>query len=287
MTENTLLPPGPVVSTAWLAAHLGHPRLVIVDASWYLPDTGRDARAEYLAGHLPGALRFDIDAMSDPADPRPHMLLTAARFADALGQLGIGDADVVVAYDGSGANLSAARVWWMLRHAGHDAVAVLDGGLGKWRAEGRPLVAGEERRPPAAFALRPPRHWVLDRKGVGAGLASGRVQVVDARVRERYLGSQPEPRPGVRSGHIPGALNVPYPDLVAADGTLLPPRDLEARFAAAGVHPARPVAAYCGSGVSACAVLLALETMGRPGQLLYDGSWTEWGGDPALPIEAG
>ena len=215
------------------------------------------------------------------------MLLPAARLAEALGNLGIGDDDLVVAYDGSGANLSAARVWWMLRHAGHPGAAVLDGGLGKWSAERRPLIRGEERRPPAAFALRPRRDWVLDRQAVRASLTSGKIQLVDARIRERYQGSQPEPRPGVRSGHIPGARNVPYPDLVAPDGTLLPPGELAARFAEAGVDPIRPVTAYCGSGVSACAVLLALEAIGRPGQLLYDGSWTEWGGDPDLPIEGG
>lgn len=259
----------------------------MVDASWYLPASGRNARGEYLAGHVPGALWFDIDALSDADDPLPHMLLSPERFAAAMGQMGIGDGDLVVAYDGSGANLSAARAWWMLRQAGHAAVGVLDGGLGKWQAEGRPLVGGEERRPAARFTSQPRPDWILGADQVQANLGTSDFQLVDARIRERYLALQPEPRPGVRSGHVPGAVNVPYPDLVAPDGTLLPPAALAARFAEAGVDTGRPVGAYCGSGVSACAVLLALEVMGHPGQLLYDGSWTEWGGAAELPVEGG
>jgi thiosulfate/3-mercaptopyruvate sulfurtransferase len=277
MTETNPAPPGPLVSTEWLAGHLGHPHLVVLDASWYLPATGRDAAAEYLAAHIPGALRFDIDALSDPVDPLPHMLLPPGHFATAMSALGVGDADTVVVYDGSGANLSAARAWWTLRQVGHDAVAVLDGGIGKWRAEGRLVSSGDERRAKAAFTARPRPDWVLSRAQVRENLTRQQFQLVDARIAPRYLGTQPEPRPGLRSGHVPGSLNLPYPDLVAADGTLRPPPELAQRLAAAGVSPERPVAAYCGSGVTACAVLLALETLGRPGQLLYDGSWTEWG----------
>lgn len=273
--------PRPLAGTAWLAAHLGHPRLVVLDASWYLPTAGRDPRAEYLAAHVPGALWCDIDRLSDQASPLPHMLPSPAALAAAFGALGVGDHDAVVAYDGSGANLSAARIWWMLRQLGHDAVTVLDGGLGKWRAEGRPLETGEARRAPAVFTARPHADWVLGRDDVAGNVTEPRLQLVDARAADRYHGRVPEPRPGLRSGHIPGARNLPYQDLVAPDGTLLPAAELAARFAQAGVAAAQPVAAYCGSGVSACAVLLALEALGRRGELLYDGSWTEWGAEGA------
>lgn len=273
--------PGPLVSTDWLAAHLGHPHLVVLDASWYLPTAGRDPRAEYLAAHVPGALWCDIDHLSDPASPLPHMLPSAQALAAALGALGVGDDDAVVVYDGSGANLSAARVWWMLRQLGHDAVAVLDGGIGKWRVEGRAVEAGDARRPAAPFTARPHPAWVLSQDDVARNIAAPRFQLVDARAADRYHGRVPEPRPGLRSGHVPGAHNVPYQDLVTADGTLRPPAELAARFAEAGVTAEQPVAAYCGSGVSACAVLLALEVLGRRGELLYDGSWTEWGADGA------
>lgn len=280
MTAAPVLP-GPLVGTTWLAAHLGHPRLVVLDASWYLPAAGRDPRAEYLSAHVPGACWCDIDRLSDQASPLPHMLPSSSELAAAFGALGVGDHDAVVVYDGSGANLSAARVWWMLRQLGHDAVAVLDGGMGKWRAEGRPIEAGEAQRARAVFTAAPHADWVLSQDDVARNVAEPRVQLVDARAADRYHGRVPEPRPGLRSGHVPGARNVPYQDLVAADGTLLPPDQLEARFTSAGVQADRPVAAYCGSGVSACAVLLALEALGRRGELLYDGSWTEWGAEGA------
>lgn len=280
MTAAPVLP-GPLASTDWLAAHLGHPRLVVLDASWYLPSAGRDPRAEYLAAHIPGALWCDIDRFSDQVSPLPHMLPSPTALAAAFGALGVGDHDAVVVYDGSGANLSAARVWWMLRQLGHEAVAVLDGGMGKWRAEGRPVEAGEAQRPPAVFTARPHADWVLSQDDVARNVAEPRVQLVDARAADRYHGRVPEPRPGLRSGHIPGARNLPYQDLVAPDGTLRPTAELAARFAEAGIATSQPVAAYCGSGVSACAVLLALEVLGQRGELLYDGSWTEWGAEGA------
>ena len=286
MPDITL--PGPLVSTSWLAVRLGDPHLVVMDASWYLPTSGRDARAEYLAGHVPGALWFDLDGLSDQQSPLPHMLPGPDEFAAAIGAIGVGDQDTVIVYDGSGGNLSAARAWWTFRVFGHDRVAVLDGGLGKWQAEDRPLAVGPvSGRVPAAFTARMRREWLWSLADVWADLGRGGVQVVDARVGPRFEGTEPEPRPGLRGGHIPGSRNLPYSSLVNPDGTLLGRERLLELFRAAGVDPHRPVVASCGSGVSACAVLLALEALGGSGTLLYDGSWTEWGGRQDTPVEIG
>jgi thiosulfate/3-mercaptopyruvate sulfurtransferase len=277
-----------LVSTAWLAERVSNPEMQVVDSSWYLPTSGRDARAEYLAGHLPGAVFFDLDAVSDRGSPLPHMLPSPRQFAEQVGALGIGDQDEVVVYDGSGANLSAARVWWMFRAFGHERVAVLDGGLPKWRAEGRPLETGAVQPPAVRFTPRAvPIGVVRDLAAVRSALLSGEAQIVDMRSAGRFAGTEPEPRPGLRGGHIPGSRNLPYTELVGADGTLLPPDALRRRIAAAGVDPSRPIVATCGSGVSACALIHALHSLGHRQASLYDGAWAEWGAGDDTPVERG
>jgi thiosulfate/3-mercaptopyruvate sulfurtransferase len=277
-----------LVSTAWLADRLGEPRLRIVDGSWYLPTSGRDARSEYLAGHLPGAVFFDLDAISDRTSSLPHMLPAARQCAEQVGALGIGDEDDVVVYDGSGANLSAARVWWMFRVFGHPRVAVLDGGLPQWRAEKRPLERGAVLLPAARFTARAvPAGSVRDLASMRGVLAGGQAQIVDMRSAGRFAGAEPEPRPGLRGGHIPGSHNLPYNQLVRPDGTLLPPDALRERIAAAGVDPTRPVVATCGSGVSACALIHALHLLGHQQASLYDGAWAEWGARTDTPVDRG
>lgn len=285
MTDLSL--PGPLVTTQWLAERLGEPGLAVMDASWYLPTSGRDPDREYEAGHIPGALRFDLDALSAPDTPLPHMLPDAGAFAAAIGALGVGDQDTVIVYDGSGNNLSAARAWWMFRVFGHDRVGLLDGGSGKWTSEGRPLEAGIVHRAPARFTARPAVDAVWTLEDVRRNLRTAEAQLVDARVAPRFEGSAPEPRPGIRGGHVPGSRNLPYADLVNPDGTFLPSDRLLEAVRRAGVDPERPVVALCGSGTSACAVLLALETLGHHGGRIYDGSWTEWGGRDDTPVDSG
>jgi thiosulfate/3-mercaptopyruvate sulfurtransferase len=281
-----------LVSTGWLADRIGTESLRVVDGSWYLPASGRHARAEYLAGHLPGAVFFDLDAISDGRSALPHMLPSARQFAEQVGALGIGAGDDVVVYDGSGANMSAARVWWMFRAFGHARVAVLDGGLAKWRAEGRTLERGDVSLPPARFTAREIAEGAV--RDLASLLRSGErgdeqidEQIVDMRSAGRFAGEEPEPRPGLRGGHIPGSRNLPYASLVQADGTLLPPEALRHRITAAGVDPARPIVATCGSGVSACALILALHRLGHDRVALYDGAWAEWGGRDDTPVERG
>jgi thiosulfate/3-mercaptopyruvate sulfurtransferase len=279
--------PTPLVGTDWLAARLGHPRLRVLDASWYLPATGRDARAEYEAGHIPGAVFADLDVLSDEAAPYPHTVPPPAVLAARFGALGVGDAHAVVVYDGSGQLFSAPRLWYMLRALGHARVAVLDGGFPRWRREGRPVSTAV---PTPARAVLTPRfdaaRW-RDLAAMRANLSTRAEQVVDARSAGRFTAAEPEPRAGVRGGHIPGARHVHYASLTAADGTMLAPDALRARFAEAGVDVARPVVASCGSGVTACAVALALDVLGARQVAVYDGSWTEWGSQPDTPVETG
>ena len=247
----------------------------------------RDPRAEFLAGHVPGAVFWDIDALSDQRTSLPHMLPDPDALAESIGALGIGNTDRVVVYDGSGINLSAPRVWWTLRICGHEAVSVLDGGIGKWRAEGRRLESGDSRRPPRSFKC----HWrpelVRSLEEVQAIVAAGSAQLLDARSLGRFVGTEPEPRPGIRSGHIPGARSLPYPELVGPDGTLVPPAELAKRFEAAGIDLDRPVVTSCGSGVTACALALGLHALGKTDYAVYDGSWTEWGAPNGPLVERG
>ncbi len=280
------MPFPPLIGAAALQDRLRDPALVVLDASWYLPTSARDARAEYLMGHLPGARFFDLDLLSDHATTLPHMLPTATEFESAAQEFGVSAGSEVIVYDGSGVNLSAARVWWMFRVFGHARVSVLDGGLAAWMSEGRPVQVGEPS--PAAggdFRAVLRSAQVRSLAEMEAIVASRSAQVVDARPAGRFHGVDPEPRPGVRGGHMPGALSLPYADLVDESGRLLAPGALRARLAASGVDLHRPVVAMCGSGTSACAILLALEVLGAPAGALYDGAWTEWGGHADLPVE--
>ncbi len=272
------LPSTPLVSADWLAEHLGAAGLVVLDASWYLPVSGRDAHAEYLRGHIPGAVYFDLERSSAPDNSLPHTFPSVEHFSRYVGSLGVGTADTIVVYDGSGGNLSAARAWWIFRQFGHAEVGLLDGGLGQWRAAGYPLEAGPVFRPPAVYQPAKAPVDLVGMAEVAGTLSSGAAQVVDMRSAGRFRGTDPEPRPGLPSGHMPGAVNLPYNDLVGPDGRLLSLPALHARLAAAGVALDRPIIATCGSGTSACALLLALDQLGYRGARLYDGSWTEWAG---------
>jgi thiosulfate/3-mercaptopyruvate sulfurtransferase len=277
----------PVVSTHWLASRLGTPGIKVVDASWYLPGSGRDPAAEYAAGHIPGAVFFDLDAISDRTSPLPHMLPRAEEFAVHMSGLGLNDSDQIVVYDGSGVNLSAPRVWWTFRAFGHDRVAVLDGGIGKWRREQRPLETGTPTSQLGRFTAHLNRAAVRDLAAVRANMASGTEQLIDMRSRGRFAGVEPEPRPGLRGGHVPGSLNLPFTELVRPDGTMLPPEELRAKLEQAKIDLTRPVVATCGSGTSACALILGLHTIGHLKTALYDGAWAEWGGRADTSVELG
>jgi thiosulfate/3-mercaptopyruvate sulfurtransferase len=276
-----------VVSTEWLATRLSSPGVRVIDGSWYLPGSGRDPAAEYTAGHIPGAVFFDLDASSDPDTPLPHMLPPAAAFAARMSSLGLNDSDDLVVYDGSGANLSAARVWWTFRVFGHQRVAVLDGGMGKWRRERRPIDRGTVILPPGRFTATLDRKAVRDLDAIRANVEHPREQVVDLRSAGRFAGTEPEPRLGLRSGHVPRSRNVPFTDLVRPDGTILPDHQLRRRLAAAGIDLSQPIIATCGSGTSACALVLSLELLGHRDSAVYDGAWTEWGGRADTPVETG
>jgi len=274
----------PVVSTQWLAEHLSAPDVRVVDASLYMPDANRDPKAEYAQAHIPGAVLFSIDEISDTSSPYPHMLPAPEKFASRVKAMGLGDGHRIVVYDGAGL-FSAARVWWMFRAMGHEDVFVLDGGFPKWRAEDRPT----EDLPPVHrtrhFTPRPNHLILRDADQIKENLKTKREQIVDARSPGRFSGSEPEPRPGVRSGHIPGSKNLHYQKLLNPDGTLRKPDALAAAFREAGIDVAKPVTASCGSGVTAAIILLALEAIDAPAGALYDGSWSEWGARAELPLE--
>jgi len=272
-----------LVSTRWLAEHLSEPDLVVVDASWHMPATGRSGRDEYLAAHIPGARFLDIDEVADKSHAAPHMLPTAEEFGRAMEQLGIGSDDRIVVYDNSPTR-NAARGWFMLRHFGADHVAILDGGFPKWIAEGHPTESGEPKPRQARFEAHENRAQVVAKEDILAGLEH---PILDARGKGRFEGTEADPRPGIAPGHIPGARNIPFATLYRDDGTFKSPNELERLFAEAGADPMKPFVASCGSGVTANSIIFAAHLLGNDATRLYDGSWSEWGADPATPKATG
>ncbi len=276
-----------VVSTQWLAERLDAPDISIIDASWHLPAAKRDAKAEFLEGHIPGAQFFDIDAISDTETSLPHMLPSPEKFASRMRKLGIGDGKKVIAYDAAGL-FSAARAWWMFRVFGHDDVAVLDGGLPKWKTEGRPLEDGPAAKPQERhFTARYQAMMVRDKADVLRAVEKREAAIADARSLTRFSAQEPEPRPGVRGGHMPGAKNVHYATLLRPDGTLKSPEEIATVFAGAGIDVTKPVITTCGSGVTAAILSLGLTLLNAKDHGLYDGSWSEWGAATDTPVETG
>jgi thiosulfate/3-mercaptopyruvate sulfurtransferase len=273
------------VSTDWLARHLDDPRVVVVDGSWHLAVTGRNARREYEAAHIPGAVFFDIDAIADLSNPLPHMLPTPVDFAAAAGALGIDDVQEIVIYDVLGL-YAAPRVWWTFRVMGARDVVLLDGGLPKWQAEGRTVDATVVTRPQRTFRAQFAEGSVFDLAAVREGLAEQSIQLVDARPPARFWGEAPEPRPWVKSGRIPGSFNLPMTSLID-NGRLRPAAELRQAFERAGIDLQKPIVTSCGSGVNAATLNLALDTIGVQRVGLYDGSWTEWGARDDMPIAVG
>jgi thiosulfate/3-mercaptopyruvate sulfurtransferase len=277
----------PLVSTEWLASHLNDANVKVLDATFKLPGVLPLPKDDYLAAHIPGAVYFDVDAVSDHSNPLPHMLPSPTQFGGDVGALGVSNGDTVVIYD-AGGWVAAPRAWWMFLSYGHRDVRILNGGLKKWRSEGRAVQAGEVTAKPATFKASYDARRVRSIEAMIANVASRTEQVIDARAADRFEGRAAEPRPGIRSGHIPGALNLPYNDLFdAATGTMKPLEELRKAFAGAGVDTAKPIVTSCGSGVSAAVLTLALYRLGIEDTALYDGSWSEWGKADGPPIATG
>lgn len=276
-----------LISTEELARQLSAPDLRVVDATTFMPGVKRDARKEFAEAHIPGAVYLDVEEVSDHNSPLPHMLPSPEQFSSRVRALGLGDGNRIVIYDSNGGFLSAHRIWWMFRVFGHEDVAVLDGGLLKWRRENRPLVDTPPAPRPRHFTARMDHTLVRDLDWMRANLSRRREQVVDARSAGRFKGTDPEPRPGLKGGHIPGSRNVPFSSILdpSRDYVVRPANEIAAAFAAAGVDVTKPIVASCGSGITACTLAFGLYLIGHKRTAIYDGSWTEWGGRDDVPIE--
>nr|WP_288900702.1 3-mercaptopyruvate sulfurtransferase [uncultured Sneathiella sp.] len=287
MSDMSYVNSSSLVSTEWLAEHASAPDVRIVDASWHMPATNRNPRAEYDAEHIPGAVFFDIDEIADTDNPLPHMVPSPEKFSSRMRKLGLGDGNRIVVYDTLGM-VSAARAWWLLRLFGHQDVAILDGGLPKWKAEGRPVDDMPVKPAERHFTSRINSFLLREKDQVARNIDQSREQVLDARSAGRFDGTEPEPREGLRGGHIPGSKNLPYTALLNdADKTFRQAEELNAAFSGAGIDLKKPVITSCGSGITACVLAFGLHLLGHQRVAVYDGSWTEWALDEELPVETG